>query len=203
MGLSSSWLPQMREPRKSTSTEVHAQILWSTALGRTKNLKVGLAQPMFCPRPWDNHSGMHLRIGQYSFLIELISVCFEVLRFAGARVNLLLVRRLPIWQSLGHPLFHYQKSFVSMFSRRHIFLQLRTPVLNRSRLIPFPFSCSVGHVTSRSMSSSATLFEKGGEVGLEKFYPMTLGEVINQRYKVAAKLGFGSASTIWHCRDLV
>ena len=90
-----------------------------------------------------------------------------------------------------------------MFSRRHIFLQLRTPVLNRSRLIPFPFSCSVGHVTSRSMSSSATLFEKGGEVGLEKFYPMTLGEVINQRYKVAAKLGFGSASTIWHCRDLV
>ncbi|KAI9827058.1 MAG: hypothetical protein M1819_007050 [Sarea resinae] len=31
---------------------------------------------------------------------------------------------------------------------------------------------------------------------------MTLGEVINEKYKVVAKLGFGSASTIWCCRNL-
>ncbi|KAL5323729.1 hypothetical protein ACEPPN_008270 [Leptodophora sp. 'Broadleaf-Isolate-01'] len=31
---------------------------------------------------------------------------------------------------------------------------------------------------------------------------MTLGEVINKKYKVVAKLGFGSASTIWYCRNL-
>ncbi|CZR52896.1 related to dis1-suppressing protein kinase dsk1 [Phialocephala subalpina] len=52
------------------------------------------------------------------------------------------------------------------------------------------------------MSSSATPFEEEREVGFEKFYPMTLGEVINEKYKVVAKLGFGSASTIWCCRNL-
>jgi serine/threonine-protein kinase SRPK3 len=52
------------------------------------------------------------------------------------------------------------------------------------------------------MSSSATLVEEEREVSFEKFYPMTLGEVINENYKVVAKLGFGSASTIWCCRNL-
>ncbi|KUJ06239.1 kinase-like protein [Mollisia scopiformis] len=52
------------------------------------------------------------------------------------------------------------------------------------------------------MSSSVTPFEEEREVGFEKFYPMTLGEVINEKYKVVAKLGFGSASTIWCCRNL-
>jgi serine/threonine-protein kinase SRPK3 len=52
------------------------------------------------------------------------------------------------------------------------------------------------------MSSSATPFEEEREVGFEKFYPMALGEVINEKYKVVAKLGFGSASTIWCCCNL-
>ncbi|OWP03874.1 hypothetical protein B2J93_1632 [Marssonina coronariae] len=52
------------------------------------------------------------------------------------------------------------------------------------------------------MSSSATPFEEDREVDFEKFYPMTLGEVIKKKYKVVAKLGFGSASTIWCCRNL-
>jgi len=89
-----------------------------------------------------------------------------------------------------------------MFSHPRIFLQLRTPVLHRSRLISSPSLCRVGRVKSRSMSSSATPFEEEREVGFEKFYPMTLGEVINKKYKVVAKLGFGSASTIWCCRNL-
>ncbi|EHK96835.1 putative serine/threonine-protein kinase sky1 [Glarea lozoyensis 74030] len=53
------------------------------------------------------------------------------------------------------------------------------------------------------MSSSTTPFEEEREAGFEKFYPVTLGEVINEKYKVVAKLGFGSASTIWCCRDLI
>jgi serine/threonine-protein kinase SRPK3 len=36
----------------------------------------------------------------------------------------------------------------------------------------------------------------------EKFYPVRLGEVFNSRYQVVAKLGFGTSSTIWLCRDL-
>lgn len=36
----------------------------------------------------------------------------------------------------------------------------------------------------------------------ERYYPVRLGEVLNSRYQVVAKLGFGTASTIWLCRDL-
>lgn len=36
----------------------------------------------------------------------------------------------------------------------------------------------------------------------EFFYPVRLGELFKARYKVVAKLGFGTASTIWLCRDL-
>ncbi|KAF2621538.1 kinase-like protein [Macroventuria anomochaeta] len=36
----------------------------------------------------------------------------------------------------------------------------------------------------------------------ERFYPVRLGEVLKSRYQVVAKLGFGTASTIWLCRDL-
>ena len=35
----------------------------------------------------------------------------------------------------------------------------------------------------------------------EMFYPMRLGEVVKSRYQIVAKLGFGTASTIWLCRD--
>lgn len=36
----------------------------------------------------------------------------------------------------------------------------------------------------------------------ERFYPVRLGEVFDSRYQVVAKLGFGTASTVWFCRDL-
>ncbi|BCR96485.1 uncharacterized protein AKAW2_21425A [Aspergillus luchuensis] len=36
----------------------------------------------------------------------------------------------------------------------------------------------------------------------ERFYPVHLGEVFNSRYQVITKLGFGSSSTVWLCRDL-
>jgi hypothetical protein len=34
------------------------------------------------------------------------------------------------------------------------------------------------------------------------FYPVRLGEVFKSRYQVVAKLGFGTSSTVWLCRDL-
>jgi serine/threonine protein kinase len=34
------------------------------------------------------------------------------------------------------------------------------------------------------------------------YYPVKLGEVVHERYKIIGKLGFGSASTVWLCRDL-
>lgn len=36
----------------------------------------------------------------------------------------------------------------------------------------------------------------------ENFYPAKLGEVLNSRYRVSVKLGFGVGSTVWLCRDL-
>jgi hypothetical protein len=34
------------------------------------------------------------------------------------------------------------------------------------------------------------------------YYPVKLGETLHGRYKIIGKLGFGSASTVWLCRDL-
>ncbi|KAF2279504.1 putative CDK4/6 [Westerdykella ornata] len=34
------------------------------------------------------------------------------------------------------------------------------------------------------------------------FYPIRIGEVLNARYQVVGKLGYGSNSTVWLCRDL-
>ena len=36
----------------------------------------------------------------------------------------------------------------------------------------------------------------------EEFFPVRLGDIYQSRYRVVAKLGFGTASTVWLCRDL-
>lgn len=35
----------------------------------------------------------------------------------------------------------------------------------------------------------------------EQFYPVHIGEVLHSRYKVVGKLGYGSYSIVWLCRD--
>jgi serine/threonine-protein kinase SRPK3 len=36
----------------------------------------------------------------------------------------------------------------------------------------------------------------------EHYYPVRIGEVFQDRYRVICKTGYGSASTVWLCRDL-
>lgn len=36
----------------------------------------------------------------------------------------------------------------------------------------------------------------------DRFYPVQLGDIFQNRYQVVAKLGFGSSSTSWLARDL-
>lgn len=36
----------------------------------------------------------------------------------------------------------------------------------------------------------------------DKFYPVRIGQVFQSRYQVLVKLGYGSVSTAWLCRDL-
>jgi serine/threonine-protein kinase SRPK3 len=35
-----------------------------------------------------------------------------------------------------------------------------------------------------------------------RFYPARLGEVLQDRYQLATKLGYGSSSTVWLAKDL-
>ena len=35
----------------------------------------------------------------------------------------------------------------------------------------------------------------------EHYYPVSIGQVFNDRYQTIGKLGYGSASTVWLCRD--
>ena len=35
----------------------------------------------------------------------------------------------------------------------------------------------------------------------EQFYPVDIGELLNSRYKVLGKLGYGAYSTVWLCHD--
>lgn len=35
----------------------------------------------------------------------------------------------------------------------------------------------------------------------ESYYPVSLGQVFQERYQVVGKLGFGGSSTVWLCRD--
>lgn len=34
------------------------------------------------------------------------------------------------------------------------------------------------------------------------FYPVTIGEVLADRYQIVGKLGFGASSTVWLARDM-
>ncbi len=37
----------------------------------------------------------------------------------------------------------------------------------------------------------------------EEYYPVRIGELFKNKYQVIGKLGLGSVSTVWLCRDLV
>lgn len=36
----------------------------------------------------------------------------------------------------------------------------------------------------------------------QHFYPIRLYEILNNRYQIAAKIGWGTSSTVWLARDL-
>lgn len=44
--------------------------------------------------------------------------------------------------------------------------------------------------------------ERVPHTALRCFYPMHLGDVLNDRYLVTAKLGYGGRSTVWLAKDL-
>lgn len=92
----------------------------------------------------------------------------------------------------------------------------RAASLPLSSVIP---RCSQIHVKAHRMTSSRlgpltfpnsgfeSISEKIEEETLptydaKKYYPAQLGQIINERYQIVGKLGYGVTSTVWLCRDL-
>lgn len=52
---------------------------------------------------------------------------------------------------------------------------------------------------------SNIVFEEEGVVIFreKRFYPVAIGAALHERYEVVGKLGFGTNSTIWLCKDLM
>ena len=56
---------------------------------------------------------------------------------------------------------------------------------------------------ARMVDSSSKLEEENWDwYSTDVFYPVTIGETFPPRYQVLGKLGFGTRSTVWLCRDL-
>lgn len=64
---------------------------------------------------------------------------------------------------------------------------------------------NISTVSERGKIDKSYLLEEETVPGYrpENYYPVELGEVFRDRYKTVAKLGYGSASTVWLCRDLL
>ena len=60
-----------------------------------------------------------------------------------------------------------------------------------------PISTQTPQINSPSLIEEETLpFYRP-----EHFYPVYIGDLLNSRYKVLGKLGYGAYSTVWLCRD--
>lgn len=68
---------------------------------------------------------------------------------------------------------------------------------DRNLIRSFPTS-GFGHVSLEDKFEEESL----PKYHAERFYPVCIGDVYNDRYQILAKLGFGTTSTLWLCRDL-
>lgn len=84
-------------------------------------------------------------------------------------------------------------------------------MLNVLRLRTRSFPCSVlrhspafcpGPRTRISTFADAREEETLPRYDPQKFYPVSIGQTFDERYKVVAKLGFGGQSTIWLAQDV-
>lgn len=110
----------------------------------------------------------------------------------------------PSWRRL---ITHAQRILLSFH------LNLRTqyqPPLARHLTIPRGFVKSLVRSVIMSTSSNFERIDPSYLVEEETlsgynpkhYYPVKLGEVLHERYRIIGKLGFGSASIVWLCRDL-
>ena len=83
-----------------------------------------------------------------------------------------------------------------------VFLYLRVLARTMASLKPlsprqFPASGFVNLDSSEKIEEEELPFYVA-----EEYYPVYIGEVFASRYQVVSKLGYGTSSTAWLCRDL-
>jgi hypothetical protein len=84
----------------------------------------------------------------------------------------------------------------------HMMLTTRSwamPLLRSLQHDPWPLSTAI---PPRLDASQPVEEERTPYYDPSSFYPAQLGEVLNGRYQVATKLGYGSDSSVWLARDL-
>jgi hypothetical protein len=64
---------------------------------------------------------------------------------------------------------------------------------------PWPISSAIAPQLDLSIPVEE---EKTPDYHADRFYPIQLGEVLNGRYQIATKLGYGANATVWLARDL-
>lgn len=64
--------------------------------------------------------------------------------------------------------------------------------------------CSIMTKSSNTQIDPTHLVEEETIPGYKanNYYPVTIGQIFRDRYRTIGKLGYGSASTVWLCRDL-
>lgn len=73
------------------------------------------------------------------------------------------------------------------------------PLLRTLQHEPWPLSTVI---PPRLNASQPIEEERTPYYDPSSFYPVQLGEVLNGRYQIATKLGYGSGSSVWLARDL-
>ena len=92
--------------------------------------------------------------------------------------------------------FNFSTECPILFRRRSI-----KPLKSRKTL-DLPATMSTSSHFERIDSSYLVEEETVSGYNPKHYYPVKIGEVLHERYRIIGKLGFGSASTVWLCRDL-
>lgn len=111
----------------------------------------------------------------------------------------------------------FSRSFLhSSTSLPRVYRGLLFPVLRSSSAWRQPCRLSIHQPTRRAITSRAShslgfdlidpsvLIEEETipNFKAQRYYPVSAGQVFNDRYEAVGKLGYGSSSTVWLCRDL-
>ncbi|PIL26709.1 hypothetical protein GSI_11188 [Ganoderma sinense ZZ0214-1] len=90
-----------------------------------------------------------------------------------------------------------------MFGVRHLSRRLRAGLV-ASKPRPPSLPRRLSTASFKTLDPSQRVEEEAlSWYNPQAFYPVRIGEVLQSRYQVIGKLGYGAYSTVWLCRDLV